>query len=194
MKRTVIFILAVFAFAFVTEGRQPQRGYRGFLEWSGSYRTEKTGIHIDEANLRMEREGYLYSGITTSHGYQINSMFFVGAGIGLERCGKSAGWIAPVFVQGRVDLKFGKFTPFGDLRLGANLSEGAGVYFSPTVGYRFNWGRKMGVNLGLGLELVGYKIDYYYIVLGDDGILAPEYIRTGHSVRPYFSFRIGFDF
>lgn len=102
--------------------------------------------------------------------------------------------MAPVFLQGRIDLKFGKFTPFGDLRLGANLAEGAGVYFSPTIGYRFNWGRKMGVNLGAGLSLAGYRAEHYEITVSDQNSLDFQYTGTHNHLRAYFSFRLGIDF
>lgn len=195
MKRSIIFTLAIILICPIMEARQPKRGYRGFLEWSSSVRSEGFIDVLDtDDNLKTLRENCFYTGFTTSHGYQINPLFFVGAGLGMERCGKIGNWIAPVFVQGRVDLKFGKFTPFGDLRLGANLAEGAGVYFSPTIGYRFNWGHKMGVNLGAGLSLAGYKIEIYEGTWLDPDSFEIHYVATRHRVRPYFSFRLGIDF
>lgn len=138
MKRTIFLLLVIIAFAHVSEARQPKRGYRGFLEWSNSVRSDNFGVIDIHGNISMERQGSFYTGFSTSHGYQINPMFFIGAGLGMERCGKLDNWVAPIFIQGRVDLKFDKFTPFGDLRLGANVAEGAGIYISPTIGYRFN--------------------------------------------------------
>lgn len=187
-------MLTIIAFGLVSEARQPHRGYRGFLEWSSSVRSENFGDFNSHGDLIISREGMFYTGFSTSHGYQINPMFFVGAGLGMERCGKLDSWVAPIFIQGRIDLQFGKFTPFGDLRLGANFAQGAGVYISPTIGYRFNWGRKMGINLGAGLSLAGYKSEHF-----EGSFTAPDsyeiyYVGTRHHVRPYFSFRLGIDF
>ena len=194
MKRTILLVLAIIAFIHAAEARQPKRGYRGFLEWSNSVRSDKFGVMDLYGNINMERQGSFYTGFTTSHGYQINPMFFVGAGLGMERCGNLDNWVAPIFLQGRIDLKLGKFTPFGDIRLGANVAEGAGNYISPTIGYRFNWGRKMGVNLGAGLSLAGYRAEHYEgIVTGPDSYEI-QYVGTKRHIRPYFSFRVGIDF
>lgn len=194
MKRSIILILTAVTLCQVAEARQPQRGYRGFLEWSSSLRSEKLGYPDINGNLLIYRENMFYNGVSTSHGYQINHLFFIGAGLGMERCGSLDNWVAPIFIEGRIDLKFGKFTPFGDLRVGANVAEGAGVYFSPTIGYRFNWGHKMGINIGAGFSLAGYRAEHYEgDWIGPDSYEI-QYISTKHHVRPYFSFRVGIDF
>lgn len=193
MKRTIFLLLAIIAFTNA-EARQPKRGYRGFLEWSSSVRSDNFGVFDIHGNLTMERQSMFYTGFSTSHGYQINPMFFIGAGLGMERCGKLDNWVAPIFIQGRIDLKLGKFTPFGDLRLGANVAEGAGIYISPTIGYRFNWGRKMGVNLGVGLSLAGYRSEHYEGSMTGQDSYEIQYVGTKRHIRPYFSFRIGIDF
>ena len=194
MKRTIILILATITLCQVAEARQPGRGYRGFLEWSSSLRSENFGYLDMNGNLLINRENTFYTGFSTSHGYQINPLFFIGAGLGMERCGSLDNWVAPIFIEGRIDLKFGKFTPYGDLRLGANVAEGAGVYFSPTIGYRFNWGRKMGVNLGAGLTLAGYRVEHYEGTITGPDSYEIQYVGTKRHIRPYFSFRVGIDF
>lgn len=193
MKKTLI-IFTVLLVAVSAEARQPQRGYRGFFEWSSSLRSENFGYPDMNGNLLMYRDNTFYTGFSTSHGYQINPVFFIGAGLGMERCGSLDNWVAPIFLEGRIDLKIGKFTPFGDLRLGANVAEGAGVYFSPTIGYRFNLGRKMGVNIGAGLTLAGYRVEHYEGTWTGPDSYEIQYISTRHHVRPYFSFRVGIDF
>lgn len=187
-------MLAIIAFVHAAEAHQPKRGYRGFLEWSSSVRSDNFGVFDIHGNFGMERQGSFYTGITSSHGFQINPMFFVGVGLGMERCGNLDNWVAPIFLQGRIDLKFGKFTPFGDLRLGANVAEGAGIYISPTIGYRFNWGRKMGVNLGAGLTLAGYRSEHYEGTVTGPDSYEIHYVGTKRHIRPYFSFRLGIDF
>ncbi len=179
--------IAVLLSSLTVSAKQPQRGYRGFVEWSNDYRTERFDGYLN-------REGMFFTGVTTSHGYQINPTFFVGAGIGMERCTKLDDWVAPVFVQGRADLLFGKFTPFADMRLGYHLGQGGGVYFSPSVGYRFNWGRKVGLNLGLGMTLAGYKRELFEVTINPGEYFEMKYVGSEHRARPYFSFRIGLDF
>lgn len=193
MKRILI-VFTVLAFSGILHARQPQRGYRGFLDWSSSYRTESFGYWMSDNNIRTYRDGTFYTGVSTSHGYQINPMFFVGAGFGMERCSKRDNWLVPLFAEGRVDLQLGRLTPFGDVRLGANLSEGGGIYFSPTIGYRFNWGRKVGVNLGLGLTLSGYTAEHYEGWFDSPDSYEIYYVGKRHHVRAYFTFRVGFDF
>lgn len=193
MKKILI-IFTVLLVAVSAEARQPQRGYRGYFEWSSSLRSEKFGYPDMNGNLLMYRDNTFYTGFSTSHGYQINPLFFIGVGLGMERCGSLDNWVAPIFLEGRIDLKIGKFTPFGDLRLGANVAEGAGVYFSPTIGYRFNLGRKMGVNIGAGLTLAGYRVEHYEGTWTGPDSYEIQYISTRHHVRPYFSFRVGIDF
>lgn len=194
MKRTIIAVLTILAVGLTSLARQPQRGYRGFIDWSSSLRSENFGYIDITGNLGVYRQNTFYTGFTTSHGYQINPMFFVGAGLGMERCGKIDNWIVPIFIQGRVDLSFGKFTPFGNLRIGANVAEGTGVYISPTIGYRFNWGRKMGVNIGAGLTLSGYKAEHYEGSWTGPDSYEIQYVGTSRHIRPYFSFRLGIDF
>ena len=103
-------------------------------------------------------------------------------------------WFIPAYAVGRIDLKFGKFTPFGDIKLGANLSNGGGIYFSPSIGYRFNWGYKVGLNIGVGLSLIGYQARVYDMTDGNWSSFESHYIGTKHHANPYFSFRVGFDF
>ncbi len=194
MKR-IFFIASLLIVALNCFARQPKRGYRGFLEWSSSVRSEEIANWTGNGFSGSYHESFFFTGASTSHGYQIDQMFFVGAGLGMEYNKTWDVWLVPLYAQGRLDLQLGKFTPYADLRLGYNLSQGGGVYFSPTVGYRFNWGRKMGVNVGLGLSLIDYKIDKYDGTLDfDNGIYEISYIGTYHKVKPYFSFRIGIDF
>lgn len=195
MKRKLLLFLSFLAICLSAAALQPERGYRGFVEWSNSLRTENYGQQYSQFGLTIfSRETMLYTGFTTAHGYQINPKFFVGAGLGMERCGKLDEWITPVFAMGRIDLKFGKFTPFGDIRLGANLSKGSGIYFSPSIGYRFNWGKKIGLNIGAGISLIGYKVILIDVVDSKWNNYEFHYLGKKHHISSCFSFRVGFDF
>lgn len=186
MKKFIL-ILFLVPLSCAIYGRQPQRGYRGFIDWSNS-------INSYVIN-GLGRTSDYYTGFSTSHGYQINPWIYSGLGFDLEYFPTGQDYIIAPFFDLRSDLKFLFFTPFADIRIGYNCTDGGGIYFSPSIGYRFNWGRKVGVNIGAGLTLKGYKRDIidmeYHPELGWwDG----EYIGTERRVETFFSFRIGFDF
>ena len=197
MKRFLI-ILQVLFLAITLNARQPERGYRGFLEWSNSLCSEKRAVFAPGPGLNIigySRVNYLLTGASTSHGYQINSRFFVGAGIGIEHNQRWGSWMAPLFAQGRMDLQFGKFTPYADVRLGWDLTEEGGIYFSPSIGYRFNWGRKLGINIGAGLTLIDYRYyEYGFIPVSVSGYDTVYLKGSYHKAKPYFSFRVGIEF
>lgn len=197
MKRNWI-LLVIVLLGVAAHARQPHRGYRGFLEWGNDIRTDNYwGLYA------IERKTSVCTGFMTSHGYQFNPYLYVGAGLGFEYSNVSDCHIIPLFLDGRTDLKFGRFTPFFDVRLGVSLTEGAGVYFSPTIGYRFNWGRKVGINLGVGMTLQGYACHMYSMYYDFDhydenGDRQPyptvEYNGVKQCNRVLFSIRLGFDF
>lgn len=131
MKKKKFAIIALAALLVPSvAARQPQRGYRGFVdaEWSRYSRrlTDYGGWHEN------------HWGVSTVHGYQVMPQLFVGAGAALNRNAWLGSWYPRLFADVRTDLKFGIFTPFADLRAGWTLTSDAGFYFSPTVGYRFN--------------------------------------------------------
>lgn len=186
MKRQLITLLFLSALSFCAFARQPQKGYRGFIDWSNSLRREKW----------VTSTTCFLTGFSTSHGYQINPWIFTGAGIDIEYDPNQNSTICAFFAQGRTDLKFGRFTPFGDIRIGYNASRGGGVYISPTIGYRLNWGRKAAINIAAGLTLQGYTADIHDIVSDPEtgGWTIGGKIGTRHGLTPFFSFRLGFDF
>lgn len=172
--------------------RQPEHGYRGFVEWSNDI----TSYRYDDDGTRFSSWS---TGFSTSHGYQFNPNLFLGAGIGLQ------GWVnnpgsdlLPLFVQVRTDQNWNGFTPYGDLRIGGNLCDGGGLFLSPSVGYRFNWGRKVGINLGIGLTLRGSTHDKYSfdVITTPNGETWVEgrYLGKQHQIKPMFNIRLGIDF
>lgn len=97
MKRTIITLMAIIAIFTTSLARQPQRGYRGFLDWSNSLHVE----HLKDNQDPWNNGGSLtefYTGFSTSHGYQFNPKFFLGAGLDYEHCSKiSSNILAPTF-------------------------------------------------------------------------------------------------
>lgn len=190
MKR-IFFIIILMFIAIGVNARQPSKGYRGFIEWSNDFHKYPD---LDGGSGKALSGFNFYSGATTSHGYQINQDFFVGAGIGAQ-CNENYLWIVPVFVEGRMDFKSGRFTPFLDFRLGANVAKDGGVYISPSVGYRFNWGRKVGINIGVGLTAIGGKEPKCYSEYNPaTGTASVTYKGYKNTLTSHFAFRFGFDF
>lgn len=185
MKKTAIF-LALGLFSLSVSARQPEQGYRGFFEWSNDMRT------VGEDYFRST---FYYTGISTTHGYQLNPLLFLGAGLAFERCTSFQTSLLQFYANGRTDFKFGKFTPYADARVGYMFSNfGNGFLFSPTVGYRFNPTRKLGINLGLGMSLHSYLERVYEYIVTPEGygtLIEKEKDIAGNV---YFTFRIGIDF
>lgn len=123
MKRILLFTLAAFSILTLS-AKQPEKGYRGFLDWSNSICRQ--AVWSFSAGKPV-KETQLYTGVSTSHGYQFNPNIYVGAGIGLEHNKKWDSNIVPLFLDVRTDQEFGKFTPFADLRLGFNATGGGGI-------------------------------------------------------------------
>lgn len=191
MKRFLIAlfaIIAIISFSHPASARQPERGYRGFIDWSNSLRRDKMFLGPGKYTT-------YYTGFSTSHGAQLNRWLYIGGGFDYEYWKNNNAHILAPFINGRTDLLFGKFTPFGDIRLGYNLTDGGGIYFSPTIGYRFNWGRKMGINLGVGATIIQSTYKYYHAIQDPDGYwIITDKVTRYYNTTAFFSFRIGIDF
>jgi hypothetical protein len=139
---------------------EPRRGYRGFLEWDNSFCTLP---YFDNSTGDYKKDLQWMIGLTTTHGYQINNNLFVGAGVLFNLGVPMLDGTVATFLDLRYDRSFNKFRPYGDIRIGysrvgyALTGKKDGVYFSPTVGHRFNWGKKFGVNVGAGVTVEGKK-------------------------------------
>lgn len=185
----------LFAMGLMAIARQPERGYRGFVDWNNDL-TWYTTYDMGSSMLKTS-ELYYYSGVSTSHGYQFNPHLFFGAGVGVESYVYADEYIVPVFLDVRTDQKFGGFTPFADLRIGASLTDGGGFYLSPSIGHRFNWGRRVGLNLALGFTLKTGKIDVFNITPVDNifgSYWDMQYIGQKTRTKMMFAVRLGIDF
>ncbi len=204
MKRLFFASFAILLTAICTFGRQPERGYRGFVDWTN---------RINRGSFGYRGNTNYCPGISTSHGYQFNRWLFAGAGLDytLDDCSYDKygddgkfhhhlyydphNYYLSIFAHGRADLQFGKFTPFADVRLGWNATSNGTVYFSPSIGYRFNWGRKVGINVGVGYTLDSYRYERHVEGMTPDGlhIFVPTGEYSNYN-KSSFTFRIGIDF
>lgn len=198
MKKTIIVLLLILVCS-LTEvmGRNPERGYRGFVE-SESLFVPNLGFLAGDGG-----GSDFWTGFSTTHGYQINRYLFVGAGM-------SCLWVfndidydtdkpkikyMPIFADVRTDLRFGRFTPFVDLRMGYNLLRHGAFSGALTLGYRFDWGRRVALNLALGVNLRGQRDEYFESGWNpEEGLWSRPTGRywTGYDAKPVL--RVGIEF
>lgn len=191
--RRIYFFIAISLISFSGFARQPERGYRGFAEWAND-------VKLDIAIYGGPTHSKFYTGVALSQGYQFNPYLYVGGGIMVEQCIDKGDleddnklFSAPFFADVRTDLKFGKFTPFIDARIGYNFSNYGGVYFSPTIGYRISVYRKIGINISLGYSLTGNR-NYIEKTVDDESWGTVTTYRRSHQYNNCLTFRVGFDF
>ena len=178
---------------------QPVRGYRGFVD-SSNFLDINIGFIAGNPG-----DSHVCTGFTTSHGYQFNRWLYVGGGTGfiynlnwkspvLGYHNDKSRYVIPVFAEVRLDARWNRFTPYFSAQIGGNVAERGGIYFSPTVGYRFNWGRKSAINLGLGATIYGNTASYSEHTCLPDGshIDVEKSRRSGNAVT--FTARLGFEF
>lgn len=114
-------------------------GYRGFFDFG--YTVGVGDFAIDRINLH------------TSHGYQFNPYFYLGAGLGANYYHSMEGWSAPLFAHLRGTFINGRITPFVDFKVGYSIADIQGFYMNPSAGCRFGLTPKLGLNLSIGYEM-----------------------------------------
>lgn len=157
MKKIISLVIAFISFAVIAQAQEPTRGYRGFLDWENN-------VGSIEENWAGNINSW-WTGVTTTHGFQFNPHFYFGAGLGAgtykdhnKHYTGEGGWLQ-LFIDARTDQKFGKYTPYADIKLGV-MSHGwsdDGWYLNPSVGYRFHIIKKLNVNVGVGATLYRSK-------------------------------------
>lgn len=104
---------------------------------SNNYRTRGYKGDVNLEFLDDISWGKFHLGLSSTHGYQINQMFFVGGGIGYE-CG-----ILPIYADFRSYLTKKNLVvdPYVEMRLGYDV-ENDGCYLSPSIGISKPFGKK----------------------------------------------------
>lgn len=184
MKRLILISLMT-VFTFVTNAQELRRGYRGFIDWTGS-------IAPMEYTLENRKTAF-FTGASTSHGFQFNRNFYLGAGFGIENSSKFHHWTAPLFAEAHTDQYWGKLTMFGSMRIGINCFDGGGFYLSPTIGYRQHIFKKLNANFGIGLTLISLNNPKFKREFGSNQ-QSTVFAWTEHKPKLFFSFRVGIDF
>lgn len=189
MRKQIFIILMVSIFSFIIEAKEPSKGYRGFVEVNADFGSYEAYRNTNNTFMEEYNAHYMLYGISTSHGYQFNPHFFVGAGVWIQAgAGNVLHRLAwPVFIQGRTDWTFGKVPLYFDLRLGGTIygqtidSGDDKLLISPTVGYRLDWGKRVSANFGIGISIHGC----------DDGGI---HGGTHYTLYPLPTFRFGIEF
>ena len=114
-------------------------------------------------------------------GYQLNRMFTLGLGVGLQGYGPREMLLLPMFVDGRIHFPQKKWTPYASLDMGYALSlrpsARGGFLLVPAVGGRVPLSSNTALSLGVGLRIqqnqfqvdgvfVDYLASYLSVKLG----------------------------
>ena len=98
--------------------------------------------------------------VNSTHGYQLNEHFFVGAGAGLNFYHEYKGSMSeilslPLYGDVRADFNIaGDLGFFGDLKVGYAFLDPNGFYLYPNIGLRYGISDNLGVNFGFGYEMI----------------------------------------
>lgn len=171
-----------------------EKGYHGMVEAGYSVNTGGT-ISVN------------WTEINTTHGYQAAPNFFIGAGVGFhfvpemkegEIDGKphwkrDGSMEIPLFADFRWTILNKRVTPFVDLRLGHDLTNGSGMYQCLNLGCRFALKNKQAINtmLALSSHKLVFQESYMYKTGKYDYDWRYKDIEESQSA---VSLKVGFEF
>lgn len=147
---------ALFSFAESGHGEYPVlKGYKGSAEVGFAAGAGDAGHN------RME--------VLVVNGYQFNRWLSAGIGTGIQAWQVTQQVTLPLFADFEATFMQKTIAPFADLRIGYcfgltydDVIPKDGVYFSPTVGFRWGMGRNIALKLGVGYLMQGSEIKQNY--------------------------------
>lgn len=133
----VVTLLATTAFA------QNAKSYRGFTDFSYTLGVGDNSQDFDRFTL------------STTHGYQLDDMFFIGGGVSFEYVKDAAVALVPIYGDVRLDipLRSRSIKPYVDAKIGYSAGQLDGFYFAPTIGVRVPVRFVKAMNFGFGYKL-----------------------------------------
>lgn len=141
--------------------------YKGSIEGGRTFHTD-------------DLEMFSTTDIYTTHGVQLGSHFYIGAGAGV-RLGDDYTSI-PLYGSVRYTLLKKKISPFVDAKVGYSLLDAAGFYANPGAGVNWNFYKSLSVFLKVGYT---YNSEAY----------GEAWNKDGEAVYPHgVSASIGFSF
>lgn len=192
MKKLFILLVSVLLFSFNCSAQSISSGnYKGYVD---------AGYSIGIGDYEFGRVE-----INTSHGYQFNPYFFLGAGVGLhfmpsyETSGmdipldvRDSKVDIPVFANIRSHFSKGKFAPFADLKGGTYITNSGGLYIIASVGIRYALNDKQGLSLSLGYTNEKLEFEVF------DGFIDHGRMDYTRDKKQYnteaIAIKLGFDF
>ena len=148
MKKFLLALCVILA-GISANAQDFNRGYRGYAD---------LGYTIGVGDYEFGRFE-----ISTTHGYQVNPYFFVGAGVGFHFMSKyetkgmeipldvrDSKVSIPLYVDFRGTFMKTKFAPFVDVKLGHFLTNHDGFYANASAGVRMKTVGKQAVSLSIG--------------------------------------------
>ena len=156
LKMKKLILLSILGLFTISASAQLVRGNRPYTSLSST----EGYIMINEFNYGIGLGGHTtpystsYYGITSVHGYQVNSMFMVGGGTGLLMY--NDGLMIPLFVDMRVRFPLSMFTPYisgegGMLLNPSDINGGSRMFINPAAGVRYSLDRKVALTASAGL-------------------------------------------
>ena len=196
MKRILSLFLSFMSFFMVNAGTI-QKGYHGFADVGYCY----CDASLDPTTID----------ITTSHGYQFSPYIFLGAGIGFDFTGtaeygnvggytyqkREAMVDIPVFFNGRLNFTKTKVVPFLDLKAGAYVNNGSGLFTNFMVGCRFPLSDNSGLSISVGMKGTSMTIQNLKFTPGSkyNGYKSSYYYEEEKNHQfTYYALKIGYDF
>lgn len=125
-----------------------KKGYRGFVSLGG-------GVDVSSY------QGGAVVSFATSHGYQFNPYFFLGAGVGVDYY-LDQSYALPVYLDSRVNFINKNITPYFGFKVGYSPIDISGVYINTNLGLSVMVTKKLGLNLALEYAAQNLKITRYY--------------------------------
>lgn len=149
MRKVILMMMCLLASAGMLMAQEQTKGYRGFAE---------LGYGIGVGDYEFGRFS-----IETSHGYQFNHYFFLGAGMGFQFSSKyetpgmeyaldkrDSKVDIPIFANVHLNFLKKKLSPFIDLKGGAYVNNGGGAYVNASAGLRIATTARQAVNISVG--------------------------------------------
>lgn len=155
MKRVVSFVVFFLCLAMLADAQYrvtPNKPY-------SVLRSNPGFVSINEVTggIGLHSNSFPYSkhffGFTSVTGYQLNSNFMAGAGVGLSFY--DAGLLVPLFLDFRYTFMSRSFTPYiyadGGLNIQVSSLNDTKLFINPGAGARYSFGKKIAANISAGI-------------------------------------------
>ena len=143
--------------------------------------------------------------LNVSNGYQINSFFYAGGGLGLHFMSeyktknmdipldqRKAKTDIPVFANLRANFANGKFSPFVDGKAGYYVTNNGGVYLNLSAGCRFAVNESQAINVMVGYTSEELEFETFKSFVGSYSM---DYTRSPRKLTTEgITIKVGFEF